>query len=128
MSSIRGEQAELAAVFWMLSVNPKLQILRPVVDNGPVDLVWHAQGVWNSAQVKRVYMKNGHPTINLVRHDGRTYEPDDADYIIAVQLFETGGVSRIWCIPMERVCANTRIRITSKYDKFEMVAEETGEE
>jgi hypothetical protein len=69
-------------------------------------------GPWRSAQVKRVYKKNGHDTINLVRSNGQRYDATDADYLVAV------SEDKLWFIPMHKVNGYSRVRLSKKYDEY----------
>jgi hypothetical protein len=90
----------------------------PASDDSRVDLVYRRintdgkHGPWLSAQVKRVYEKNGHPTCNLVRSNGQRYSADDVDYLFAVSETE------MHAIPFGFVAQFSRVRLSKKYDPF----------
>lgn len=112
----RGKAAELRAMAWIIESGREVMI--PAGDDCRVDIVYRkpsvdgVHGPWRSAQVKRVYRKNGHPTVNLVRSNGQRYDATDADYLFAVD------GTKMWVIPMHRVSQYSRIRLGAKYDKY----------
>ena len=112
----RGKAAELRAMAWLIESGR--EVMLPASDDTRVDIVYRRvmgsglHGPWRSAQVKRVYEKNGHPTINLVRSNGERYSPIDADYVVAVD------EHRMWFIPFYEVCDKSRLRLTKKWDKY----------
>lgn len=116
MSLHTGKRAELVAQLWLTQRG--MEVLSPVLEYGPTDIMWRRLGhdgvhtEWRSAQVKAVYDKGGHPTINLVRSDGKRYYPTDANFLIAV------SDTHIWLIPFHLVCNKSRMRMTGEWDRF----------
>jgi hypothetical protein len=114
----RGEQAEALALVFLLARTGNTDVAKPMTSNGPADIVWRTQdkdgawGGWQSAQVKRVYMKDGHPTVNMSKRTGKRYAESDADWVMAVDV----DALELWLIPMHEASKKTRIRLTSKYD------------
>lgn len=115
-SSQRGKAAELRAMAWLIEAG--YECMLPASDDTRVDVVYRKvtrhglHGPWRSAQIKRVYQKNGHPTVNLVRSNGVRYEPIDSDYLFAVD------GRKMWAIPFHMVCHLSRLRLTDKWDEY----------
>ena len=122
-SVARGKAAELRSMAWLIEAG--FEVMIPASDDSRVDVVYRKvddrgmHGPWLSAQIKRVYRKNGHPTVNLVRGStGQRYSAIDADYLFAVD------GNKMWAIPFHMVAQYSRIRLSSKYEgyKKELVA------
>lgn len=112
----RGKAAEMRAMAWLIEAG--FEVMVPAGDDSRVDVVYRrvspdgVHGPWRSAQIKRVYQKNGHPTVNLVRSNGQRYEAIDADYLFAVH------EHKLWAIPFHHVCQLSRLRLTSRHDPY----------
>jgi hypothetical protein len=115
-STQRGKAAELRAMAWLIEAG--FEVFQPASDDSRVDLVYRRvnmngkHGPWLSAQVKRVYDKNGFPTCNLVRSNGQRYQKDDVDFLFAVSETE------MHAIPFAFVHQYSRLRLTEKWDLF----------
>ncbi len=115
-ATARGTAAELRAVAWLVEAGFEVAI--PANPDSRVDVVYRKQyedgmvGPWLSAQIKRVYNKNGHPTVNLVRSTGERYDPTDATYLFAVD------EGKLWALPFCSVAHKSRLRLTEKHDEF----------
>lgn len=122
MSTARGRAAEMRLLAWMMEWG-NYEIFTPTAEDNAVDAVWRRtepdgmHGPWRAGQIKRVYRKNGHPTVNLVRSNGSRYESTDADYLVAVEIYG-GNVSRVWMIPFHQVCQFSRLRLAEAWDRF----------
>ena len=117
-ASSRGKAAELR--FTQLVLEMGWDAATPCVEDQPYDLLVHRGESWEKVQIKRSYLKEGHPTVNLVRHDGCRYDADDADWLAAVEV-ETG---RVWFVPFGEVAQYQRKRITA--DMYEHELSRTG--
>ncbi|MCP3658119.1 MAG: hypothetical protein GY766_25000 [Herbaspirillum sp.] len=115
-ASARGKAAELR--FLQIVLEHGWSAAVPVAEDEPWDALisrfetW----LWERVQIKRTYLKYGKPTVNLVRHDGKRYRPDDADWLAAVEV-ESG---RIWLVPFDEVAQYQRKRITEDMACYEM--------
>lgn len=115
-STQRGKAAELRAYAWLMEAG--FEVCTPASDDTRIDVVYRRinmdgkHGPWLSAQIKRVYDKNGHPTCNLVRSNGQRYEEHDADFLFAVD------EDKMWAIPFNEVCKYSRLRLTARHDRY----------
>lgn len=115
-ATARGVAAEMRAVAWLVEAG--FEVCTPANPDSRVDVVYRKQyedglcGPWLSAQIKRVYRKNGYPTVNLVRSSGERYDPTDATYLFAVD------EDKLWAIPFVSVAHKSRLRLTDKHDQF----------
>jgi len=115
-STQRGKAAEMRAVAWLIEAG--FEVMLPASDDTVVDIVYRRinmkgkNGPWLSAQVKRVYDKNGHPTCNLTRSNGERYHKDDFDFLFAV------SEDKMWAIPAAHVTPFSRLRLAKKWDYF----------
>lgn len=116
MSAERGQVAEL--MFMQSLLDRGLIVFAPITPGACWDIGWQDKdsppGLSDFGQVKRVYNKLGHPTINIVRHDGKRYNRWDADWLIAVNVND----QIVWKIPFYLVCHKSRMRLTSTWDKY----------
>lgn len=112
----RGKAAELRAMAWLIEGG--FEVMIPAGDDSRVDVVYRRvsddgmHGPWRSAQIKRVYLKQGHPTVNLVRASGERYDAIDADYLFAVD------GNKMWAIPFHKICQLSRLRLADKYTQY----------
>ena len=93
MSSTRGQAAVNFFIAWALEHGDDIAI--PIHDARPWDVLINFKGreactiheltCWHRVQVKRIYTKDKHPTVNLMRRKGH-YEANDADYLAAVDM------------------------------------------
>ena len=116
-STARGKAAEMRAMAWLIEAG--FEVMMPASDDSRVDVVYRKihegglHGPWMSAQIKRVYRKSGHPTVNLVHGaTSRRYTPVDADYLFAVD------GNKMWAIPFYTVCEFSRLRLSRKYEGY----------
>lgn len=109
MSGTRGQAAVNLFIAWALEYGDDISI--PILDIRPWDVLLHIRDqephIWNRVQVKRVYQKQGHPTVDLVRRNGERYNKEDADFLAAVDMDE----HLIYLIPWSDVCRYTRKRL-----------------
>ena len=112
----RGKAAELRAMAWLIEAG--YECMLPASDDTRVDVVYRKvtgnglHGPWRSAQIKRVYRRGVHPTVNLVRSNGDRYQPIDADYLFAVD------GNKMWAIPFHQVCHLSRLRLGNKWEQY----------
>ena len=115
-TSCRGKAAELR--FLQLALEAGWELALPVSEGSVWDALLNRGSyymeVWERVQVKRVWQKDGHPVVNMVRGDGEKYKHSDADWLAAVEV-ESG---RTWLIPWSEVSGVTRKRITEDLDQF----------
>ena len=109
-TAVRGKVAELYFQAAVLGLG--WEVATPVVEDSEWDALFckSAGCKWLKAQIKRVYYKGGHPTVNLVRSDGSKYDDDSLDYLAAVD-FEDGS---IYLVPRAAVAGVTRKRLNPK--------------
>lgn len=119
-ASARGKAAELR--FGQLALERGWDLAMPLVEDLPYDVLVNRHALtehgqeWERVQVKRSYLKDGYPTVNLVRHDGKRYNEADAHWLAAIEV-ETG---RCWFIPFGDVCRYQRKRITADLEQHEL--------
>lgn len=118
MSGHKGRRAELMVVLYLMQSGH--EVLTPEIEYGPADVVFRLLGhdgvhqPWQTGQVKAVYQKDGHPTVNLVRSNGERYYATDATILFAVD--EEAGI--LWSIPFHLVSQYGRLRLTEEWDRF----------
>lgn len=112
--NLNGKLAELYLMMWLLRRG--YDVFQPIDVGSPVDVVWRSKpgAAFRSAQVKKVYAKHGHPTVNITRRDGDRYDALDVDYLAAVD-YENGYV---WLIRFRDICVFTRVRLGKKWDAY----------
>lgn len=121
-AGIRGKVAELLVAAYCMEMG--WDVYFPVREDSQCDLLINciphvgAFGM-ERIQVKRIYMKDGHPTINLKRKDGSRYDITEIDLIAAVNV----DTRFIWLIPFEELQGKKqlplgRLRITKKWDRY----------
>lgn len=118
MSGRRGKEAEF--FFDVVGTQIGWDIAVPVTgDIESYDRLFRVPGKpWQTVQIKRVYFKKKHRTINLVKSNGDSYVRDDCDYVAAVDM-ETRDV---WVIPIDALAGYSRRRITDDYERWRVTA------
>jgi hypothetical protein len=105
-ATTRGQAAVNLFIAWALEYGDDICI--PIHDNRPWDVLLRIRGdepqVSQRVQVKRIYTKDGNPTVNLVRRNGVKYQPEDADYLAAVDMRKR----LVYLVPWHLVCGYTR--------------------
>lgn len=112
-ASVRGMAAQHLFVAMALEFgwNPSL----PVADDLEYDvLLEEADGSSSKVQVKRIYLKDGYRTVNLVRKDGSRYKRSDADWLAAVDM----KAGKFYLVPWEEVYRFSRKRITDDWTHY----------
>ena len=122
-AAVRGMVAQLLVEAYALEVG--WDVFRPVREDSQCDLLLNMfPGTMSldmeRVQVKRIYLKDGHKTINLKRRNGKRYDTDEVDLIAAVDV----DTRFIWLIPFEKLWDKKqgrplgRLRITKKWDEY----------
>jgi hypothetical protein len=118
--NLNGKLAELHFTMWLLRKG--YDVFHPVDTSSSADVVWRAGpgDPWRSAQVKKVYEKDGHLTVNITKRDGSLYDTTEVDYVAFVDYDD--GI--LWLMRADaphrnrRICDYTRVRITKHFHKY----------
>lgn len=95
----------------------------PLNEESPVDLLVFVDGTYHRVQIKRVYQKDGHRTINLKRRNGDRYKGTEIDDVVAVDV----ATGTIWLLPFKDLHqpgaleTRGRLRLTAAWDKYRLV-------
>ena len=115
-----GTIAELRFIEWLLRRGDQILVPYQAAPDDAVDVAWRnlerLEHHWVTGQVKKVYYKEGKPTVNLTRTDDTLYHVSDADFLCAVD-YEQG---QLWLIPFHRICDMTRatLAIGKKWEGY----------
>jgi hypothetical protein len=113
-----GTIAELRFIEWLLRRNDDILVPHHTVTSGTVDIAWRNKGRgehhWVTGQVKKVYAKDGRPTVNVTRGNDGLYHVSDADFLVAVDY----EYNDLWIIPFHRVVDATRLVLGKKWEGY----------
>lgn len=122
--NLRGTVAELRFIEWLLRRGCDVMVPFHTTDS-TADVTWRNLGRgehhWVSAQVKKVYEKNGSPTVNITRSDDGPYHVSDADFLAAIDYEH----DQLWLIPFHRVVDAGRLTLGKKWDAYRYELKET---
>jgi hypothetical protein len=112
-AATRGMAAQFLFIAMALEFGWNPQI--PACDDLEYDvLIEESDRSFTRVQVKRIYEKDGHPTVNMTRQDGSRYERNDAQWLAAVDM----RAHRFYLIPWHEVYTVTRKRITDEHAHY----------
>ena len=130
---MRGTAAEYLAKYLLIELGYEVaDVLRA---SAAQDVVIKAPGTsnWASANIKRAYRKasDGNLWVNTEHRDGRPYDSEEIEYIIAVRPPEDSPAywADIWLIPFDELLhkqgryhglAKGRLKLTKERDKFKI--------
>ena len=117
----RGAVAQL--MFEGVALDRGWLVHRPVYAGSEHDALiqFTPGGRYYRVQVKRVYPKDAHRTINLKRRDGSRYK--NIDYVVAVEV----STGQMWMIPFSKLTnpatkqPKGRVRLTESYYTYSLV-------